>query len=253
MCCMTDLRRAWSRTGLPRLAVLLACASIGSDAAARQDLTALLKMQTQALLDAVAVGDTKVWDRYLDPAIIYLAEDGTRKSKTDLLKELQPLPRGISGSITIGAFEVRAHGNAAIATHDDNERENYFGQTLNAQYKTTDTWLQTKEGWRLVASQVHAALIDPPAIQLTTARLDDYAGAYRLTPEISYTVRRMGDALSGERTGRPAQMLKPEAADVFFVPGQPRSRKIFLRDAAGRIIGFVDRREGRDVRWERAK
>jgi len=30
--------------------------------------------------------------------------------------------------------------------------------------------------------------------------------------------------------------------DVFFEPGQPRTR---------RIIGFVDRREGRDVAWKR--
>ena len=205
------------------------------------------------MLDAVAAGDTKVWDRYLDPAMIYLAEDGTRKSKADLLKELQPLPPGISGAITIGAFDVRAHGNVAIATHDDNERENYYGQMLNAQYRTTDTWLQTKDGWKLIASQVHAALIDPPAIQLPTGRLDEYAGMYRLTPEIAYTIRRSGDTLSGERTGRPVQMLKAEAADVFFVPGQPRVRKIFLRDAGGRVIGFVDRREGRDVRWERGR
>ena len=61
------------------MTVVAACASIASDASARQDLTALLKMQTQAMLDAVAAGDTKVWDRYLDPAMIYLAEDGTRK------------------------------------------------------------------------------------------------------------------------------------------------------------------------------
>jgi hypothetical protein len=250
---MTDLGRSWNRQTVSRLIVLAACASLGTDAAARQDLTALLKMQTQAMLDAVAAGDTKVWDRYLDPAMIYLAEDGTRKGKADLLKELQPLPRGISGAITIGAFEVRAHGNVAIATHDDNERENYYGQMLNAQYRTTDTWLQTKDGWRLIASQVHAALIDPPSMQPPASRLDEYAGVYRLTPEISYTIRRADATLNGERTGRSAQMLKPEAPDVFFVPGQPRIRKIFLRDASGRVTGFVDRREGRDVKWERMK
>ena len=210
-------------------------------------------MQTQALLDAVAVGDTKVWDRYLDPAMLYLAEDGTRKGKADLLTELQPLPPGISGAITIGAFEVRAHGNVAIATHDDNERENYYGQTLNAQYRTTDTWLQTPAGWKLIASQVHAALIDPPAIALPASRLDEYAGVYGLTPDLAYTVQRSTDTLSGERTGRPAQILKAEAPDVFFVPGQPRVRKIFLRDSAGRVVAFVDRREGRDVRWERVR
>lgn len=57
--------------------------------------------------------------------------------------------------------------------------------------------------------------------------------------------------LNRRRTDRKAQELRIEARDVMFVPGQPRSRKIFQRDAAGRITGFADRREGRDVAWIR--
>jgi hypothetical protein len=38
---------------------------------------------------------------------------------------------------------------------------------------------------------------------------------------------------------------------VLFAPGQPRSRKVFQRDAGGRITGFADRREARDVVWTR--
>jgi len=102
-----------------------------------------------------------------------------------------------------------------------------------------------------VASQVHAQLIDPPALQLPSARLDEYAGVYRLNADIKFTIRREGSRLVGERSGRPAQTLSVEAADVLFVAGQPRSRKIFLRGADGRITGFVDRREGRDIPWTR--
>jgi hypothetical protein len=40
---------------------------------------------------------------------------------------------------------------------------------------------------------------------------------------------------------------------VFFVAGQPRTRKIFQRDAAGKITGFVDRREGIDLVWKKTK
>jgi hypothetical protein len=107
------------------------------------------------------------------------------------------------------------------------------------------------QGWKLAASQVHAQLIDPPAIRLATSRLDEYVGVYRLTSEIIYTIRRQGDELTGERSGRPSQVLSVEAADVMFVAGQPRSRKIFLRAPDGRVTGFVDRREGRDIPWVR--
>jgi hypothetical protein len=37
------------------------------------------------------------------------------------------------------------------------------------------------------------------------------------------------------------------------VPGQPRTRRIFLRDPAGKIAGFGDRREGEDVRWRKVQ
>jgi ketosteroid isomerase-like protein len=218
-----------------------------------QDIARVLESQTQELLNAVSAGDPRVWDRYLDANIVYLSEDGTRKSKADLLKEIAPLPKGISGTITVSAFQVRLHDDTAITTHNDLESEDYFGHSLKAEYRTTDTWIRTPQGWRLVASQVHAQLIDPPAIQLASARLDEYVGVYRLNDEITYTVRRQGDTLTGERSGRPAQTLSVEAADVMFVAGQPRSRKIFLRSPEGRVIGFVDRREGRDIAWKKAE
>ena len=45
--------------------------------------------------------------------------------------------------------------------------------------------------------------------------------------------------------------LQIEVRDVLFVAGQARSRKIFQRDAGGKITGFVDRREGQDLVWHR--
>ena len=42
-----------------------------------------------------------------------------------------------------------------------------------------------------------------------------------------------------------------ESADVLFIAGQPRVRRIFRRDGAGRVTGFIDRREGEDIDWKR--
>lgn len=38
-----------------------------------------------------------------------------------------------------------------------------------------------------------------------------------------------------------------ELTDVLFTPGQPSKRRIFERDAQGKITGFVVRRDGRDA------
>jgi len=241
------------------LAFTLACGGLAAASCATGpavhapgDLEAVLRAQTQALLDAVTAGDNKAWDRYLDPKVTYLSEAGTLQTKAELLAEVAPLPAGISGRIEIGKFAVVPYGDTAVVMHVDEEYEDYFGHKIHAQYLNTATWRLGGDGWKLISQQVHASLLDPPAIALPAAQLDEYAGTYQLTGAIGYAIRRDGDHLVGERTGRPPQVLHVEARDVLFVAGAPRSRKVFLRDSSGVITGFADRREARDVVWTRA-
>jgi hypothetical protein len=70
-----------------------------------------------------------------------------------------------------------------------------------------------------------------------------------MTNEIVASIRCESDGLVVERQGRPARHFKAELADVFFEPGEPRTRRIFVRDRLGRVTGFVDRREARDLQW----
>jgi hypothetical protein len=168
-----------------------------------------------------------------------------------VVAEITPLPPGITGELAVEDFEVHPHGDVAVAVYDADERVHYFGQDLTARYRITDVWRRTGAGWRLIATQVHAVLFDPPAVALPPEQLDDYVGTYRLTDAVSYVIRRDGAALIGQRTGRDPQPLSIELRDVMFVAGQPRSRKVFRRGADGRITGFVDRREGVDIRWDR--
>jgi hypothetical protein len=215
------------------------------------DVAPVLRAETQALLDAIAVGDRAVWDRLLDPAMVYVTEAGAIETKATLLAQLAPLPAGLVGSITIGRFDVTLHGDTAVVIHADHESLRYHGHPLSSLFLTTHVWRRAPAGWRLIAAHVHAALVDPPAIALTVAQLDEYVGRYRLGATLTYELHRDGDHLVGQRSDRPPQALAAEVRDVFFVAGQPRSRKVFQRDAAGRITGFVDRREGRDIPWTR--
>jgi ketosteroid isomerase-like protein len=238
---------------LPFALVVTACAAAPTSAtsAPPESSQAILRRQTQALLDAVTAGDRAVWDRYLDPQVVYLSEAGEVQTKAALLDELHPMPPGISGNLAISRFDAVVHGDTAVVVHVDDESESYFGHQLHAQYLSTATWRRGPDGWKLISQQVLASPIDPPAIA-APADVADYLGSYQLTDQISYAIRRDGDQLVGERTGRKPQPLRVEARDVWFVPGQPRSRKVFQRDAAGRITGFADRREGRDIVWTRA-
>jgi ketosteroid isomerase-like protein len=215
------------------------------------DSEAILRRQTQEMMDAITTGDASAWTRYVDPDVIYVSEGGVNETKASLVKQVEPLPAGISGTIKAEQFEIRFFGDVAIVRHVDDEHELFFGHAIHAQYLTTATWRYGKDGWRMIAGQVLAMLIDPPAVTLPPAELDDYVGSYRLNETVTYVISRDGDTLVGLRTGGKPQPLRVEVKDVLFVPGQPRSRKIFRRDLAGRVMQLVDRREGRDVVWSR--
>ena len=220
-----------------------------SASAPPSDVVALLERQTKELMDAVAPGKAEVWQRYLLDDVVYLDENGVVYDKASLIKELTPLPPGLVGRIEVDRFQVKLHGETAIAAAEIQEYLEYHGQDLRTRFRFVDTWLRTPDGWRLAARHTAAVLKDPPAISLSAEELCAYAGEYRLTPAITTTVRCTKDGLIAERTGRPPATYLPEVRDVFFVAGQPRSRRIFTRDAAGAVAAFVDRREGEDVRW----
>jgi hypothetical protein len=218
-----------------------------------EDVAAVLKRQTQELMDAVAPGQSEVWRRYLHEDVVYLDENGVVYDKESLLRELTPLPAGLVGRIVVDRFETKVHGDTAVVAAELQEYLDYHGQDLRTRFRFMDTWVRTPEGWRLAARHTAAVLKDPPAISLSAKELCAYAGEYRLTPAITTTLRCTEKGLTSERTGRPPATHLPEVRDVFFVAGQPRSRRIFIRDASGAVVGFADRREGEDVRWQKSR
>ena len=239
-----------------RTATLLACATIALSAApsrAAEDaaLKTNLEAKTQTLLDAVASGNKAPWDAAADPALIYVTENNEVLTKAALLDQTTPLPRGLAGHIKVTDYKLQRHGDAAVATYIADESLDYHGQLIRTKFRTTDTWRSTPAGWKLITSMTLAVLDDPPAIPMPAAKLAQYAGRYALTPDIHYSIRVDGNRLLGLRDGGKEVELEAEAADLFFVAGSPRSRKVFYRNASGRVTGFGDRREGHDIKWKR--
>ena len=241
-----------SRAGLAALAALSALVPAPALAEpAPAEVVAELRGITQQLLDAVAPGNAAIWDRYLDPDLVHVDENGAIQTKAELLRELTPLPPGLTGSLRVDSFRVTLQGDIAIVAHEDQEQLDYHGQPLHSRFRNLDVWRRTAAGWRLIGQQTAAVLRDPPAVALSRAELCAYAGRYRLTDAIALTIACDADGLVATREGRPPVHYRAEVRDVFFAPGQPRSRRIFRRDAAGRISGFADRREGEDIVWRR--
>lgn len=230
---------------------LIAALLLSATSAQAEDVGALLKQKAQALQDAIAPGHADVWAAILDDQMVMSDENGVVMGKAAAVKQIVPLPPGASGHINVTAWQARTGGTTAAATFIADEYENYHGQRLHAQYLTTTSWVKRPSGWKLLSMAVLALRQDPPAMTLPAALSDQYVGKYSGGPGLSYIISKKGGRLMGAREGRPAAELKAELADVLFVPGQPRIRDIFQRDGNGRIIGFVSRREERDVVFKR--
>ncbi len=204
----------------------------------------------QAMSDAIASGDVAVWDKYLDPNVIFAEEDDTYKGKADMLKEIKPLAKGLSGVIRVELLSYYEEEGIAVALFRQNETEHYYGQTIYAKYLTSTTWRKRPDGWKLIASQVLAEKTDPPAITLPAKQLAQYVGKYQLKDSAStYSLQLVDGQLIGTRDARKPVTWNAEASEVFFLSGDPRIRKIFQRDASGKITGFIERRESWDVIW----
>lgn len=231
--------------------LLLGCAG-----ASAQDTGALLKQKAQALQDAIAPGKAQVWADILDDQMVMSDEAGAVTDKAASVAQIKPLPPGASGYIQVIDWKAKVDGSVATASFIADEYENYHGQHLHAQYRTTTSWVKRgpkngQEDWKLLSMAVLATRQDPPAVTLPGFLTDQYVGHYSGGPGLDYAIAKQGGKLLLIRQGRAPTELKAELADVLFVPGQPRSRDIFQRDAKGRILGYVSRREERDLVFKR--
>ncbi len=215
--------------------------------------TTLLRAKDQALLDAIAPGDRKVWDAELSLDAVYVDENGVVMNRSQFLEQLTPLPAGASGVLHISSYTAHIVGDLATVIHIDDEQENYHGQTLLARYLMTETWRRDDGEWKLYLAHAYAVPKDPPAITLPAKEMEQYVGRYVGGPDLVYVIKWDGQQLVGGRKGGALKPLQVEVRDVLFVPGQPRIRKIFQRDGKGKITGFVDRRESWDLVWKREK
>src|SRR5208282_4753014 len=68
------------------------------------DQTALLRAKDQALLDAFAPGNRKIWDEVLAADAIFVDESGTIMNRAEFLDQLRPLQPGASGNLEISSY-----------------------------------------------------------------------------------------------------------------------------------------------------
>lgn len=208
--------------------------------------------RTQAMYDAVAPGDKAPWEKYLAPDAIIHDEKGGSYNKTTLLATITPMPTGYSGAIQVTHPETIFAPGVAIFSYDTDEVETVFGNRMTARYHQTDTWLYRNHLWQIAASQVMRYYEDPAVGSLGNIPLTDYTGAYEMAPGQRIVITTHNGKLFAQRgTGKEAELL-PESPDLFFRPGV-EGRRLFHRNAQGKVDLLIDRRNNEDMLWKKVE
>jgi hypothetical protein len=206
--------------------------------------------RTQRLADSVAVGDQSLWKLYYADDAFYFDEKGRAMDKTALVADVAPLPKGYSGKIQVVKPQSRLLGSAAVFAYDLDETEVIYGQQLHARYHGTDTWMYRNGRWQIVATQMMRYYEDAAVGNMNPGLFSDYIGTYELAPGVTQTILRDGDKLYSQRGQRPRDLLLPEVADLFFRAGS-EGRRLFRRNASGKVDAMIDRRNNEDVIWKK--
>jgi hypothetical protein len=206
-----------------------------------------LRAKDERLLNAVHRGDRKAWEDSTTPDFMYI-EDGDVLRRAPFLSELEE--DGLAPLI-IRTYEAHRSGDTVMVLHMDDVPNRPSRDTKNSHLLMTEIWQRAGDDWKLRLVDINRLRMNPPAITLSPSQLDELVGTYRAGSD-SYVIRRDGDRLLASRSGGPEGELKAETRDVLFTPGDTRNRKIFQRDASGRVTGFADRSESSEVNWIRS-
>ena len=211
-----------------------------------------LVRNTQEIFDSVAPGNAEPFRKYFAEDAMFFDEKGRSMDKAALVKDVQPLPKGYSGTIKLVRPKSHIEDNVAILSYDLDETETIFGQSMTARYHETDTWMRRGDKWQIVAGQVLRYYEDPAPGKADTSKFPMYIGTYQLGTERMMTVTAENGHLYSQRNNRPREELIPEASDIFFRKGV-EGRILFGVGEGGKVTSLIDRRNNEDVVWIKMK
>jgi len=209
-----------------------------------------LMRRAQTLVDAIAIGDRRPFEKYYSLVSIIVDETGHIMDKKTFVEAQSPLPTGYSGSIKLVKPQSRIFGDTAVLSYDLDETETIYGQQMKARYHETDTWVRRDGEYQIVAEQVLRYYEDPAPGRPDAKHNRDYVGTYQLAPGVLLTVSAEGEQLIRQRAGRDKEPLTLEAPDLYFRKGI-EGRLLFQRNEQGKVMALIDRRNNEDVVWKR--
>ena len=205
----------------------------------------------QSLMDAIATGNRQPWDRIMDSGFVITTEEGQIIGREQFLKDLRPLPPGLTGSITVRDLTVQEFPTFAVLRYLADEWETVFAQRLTTQYRVTDTFRKNGSTWKIVASHVAVVTTDPPAQQVASDGWPGLAGTYQILPDgwTFHVVLRDGQLFGGRDPAKLKRFI-PLTPDAFVLQGS-LGEWLFVVGPDGKAMRIVDFRKFEPLVWTR--
>lgn len=231
--------------------LLGAALAVGADTVS-PETTRWFQATEQALMDAVAPGNSAAWERVMDPSCVVTTEEGEVLPRDRFLAQLRPLPAGLSGSIAVKALSVEEFQTFAIVRYLAQESESVFGQSLAVDYRVTNTYRRDGAGWKMVASHLSVVTRDPPAQPVSPADWPGLVGVYRLLPDgWTFTVELRDGRLVGGRDATKLRPLIPLAPHAFVLSGSLGEWHFLVEN--GRAARILNLRKFAPLVWTRVE
>ena len=150
-----------------RLVMLMPAIAIAfsASAAAQEPLASthgVILTLSRQLFEALTDGHSKVWAHTLADDAVVTDESGRRETKAEIVRNIRPLPQGISRSIEIRDPKVRQQGDTAVLDCENYEQETAHGQKRVVRYKSTLTFVKQGRDWRLTSLHTTPVPSAPP-------------------------------------------------------------------------------------------
>jgi hypothetical protein len=230
------------------LALVTAGASFVHAAEAPAALRDELVKTTQRLMDALPLGDKAAWQQWVTDDAVIIDEFGRVAGKAETIASLHPFPAGVTGSMEMRDPHAWLHGDSALLSVEEYEREAYFGQTFVVRYRSLLTFVKQSGQWKLAGAEDVTLPTQPPKLDVPGFAPGDYVGTYRYAPGRAWIVSVDHGVLGfATHAGGSVQALQPVAKDVFMGSDDERNLLIFQRDAHGKVTTLIERRKFNDL------
>jgi hypothetical protein len=205
---------------------------------------AVLRRLEDEWLSCYVSGDKLKYNHLVAEDFVGTDESGVVRSKAKdaALLPAAPVPGAIAANENV---TVDVYGNFAIVRGLIVTKAILDGKEVaNFRTRFTDTWINRKKNWSVLARHYSRVPIDRVAIDLPEAVLAEYQGKYEIGPGAEVTVSTQGRKLVAQFPGPTKLELMAESEIVFFSKEIP-ALYIFVRDRSGHINGMLIIQDGK--------